>query len=341
MKLEADRFANNQWPDEEFKREIEVVKEERRCAPRTQPRALLWEALNAAVFQASPYRRPVVGWMSDLDAMTPQDARDFYRRWYVPANAVVVVAGDVDPAQVRAAGREVLRPHPGARRAGAQAAHRAASRRGVRRIEFKAPAEQAYVALAFKVPQLTSFEPGAGQRRRAGAHGAGGGARRLQRRAAGPRADAGPRPRGRQRRRRQRPVGPRAAAVHAGRRAGRRQDARAGGGGAARRGGQGRARRRERGRAQARQDAMGGRRDLQARLGDEPGARTRRLLGPGPAAGRRRAADPAPARRHGRAGARRWPRSYFGDDQLTVGILRPLPVDPNRKPRTPPPGLRH
>ena len=92
MKLEADRFANNQWSDEEFAKEIEVVKEERRLRTEDSPRALMGEALAATVFVASPYRRPVVGWMSDLDAMTAADVREFYRRWYVPGNAAVVVA---------------------------------------------------------------------------------------------------------------------------------------------------------------------------------------------------------------------------------------------------------
>ena len=95
MRLEADRFANNQWADSEFIKEIEVVKEERRLRTEDSPRAMMSEALTAAVFVASPYRRPVVGWMSDLDAMTAADVREFYQRWYVPANAAVVVAGDV------------------------------------------------------------------------------------------------------------------------------------------------------------------------------------------------------------------------------------------------------
>jgi zinc protease len=159
MKLEADRFANNRWPDDEFKRELEVVKEERRLRTEDQPRALMWETLNAAVYEASPYRRPVVGWMSDLEAMTPQDARDFYKHWYVPANATVVVAGDVDPQQVlrlaqKYYGRIPARPVP------TRKPRDEPEQAGVRRIEFKAPAEQAYVALAFKVPQLTSFDPG-------------------------------------------------------------------------------------------------------------------------------------------------------------------------------------
>jgi zinc protease len=151
MKLEADRFANNQWPDDEFKRELEVVKEERRLRTEDSPRAQLYENLNATVFQASPYRRPVVGWMNDLDAMTAQDARAFYRQWYVPANAAVVVAGDVDVAEVKRLAEKYY---------GSIATHAVPARKprvepqqsGQRRIDFKAPAEQAYVALSFKVP---------------------------------------------------------------------------------------------------------------------------------------------------------------------------------------------
>ena len=90
MALNADRFATNQWPDIEFTREIEVIKEERRQRTEESPRARLFEAFNAMVWQASPYRRPIIGWMSDIDAMTPQDVRDFHQRWYVPANAAVV-----------------------------------------------------------------------------------------------------------------------------------------------------------------------------------------------------------------------------------------------------------
>ena len=157
MKLESDRFANNQWPDDEFKREIEVVKEERRLRTEDQPRALLGEQQNAAVFTASPYHRPVVGWMSDLDAMTPDDARAFFRQWYVPANAVVVVAGDVDVAQVRAMAEKYYGRIP-ARAVPARKPRIEPAQRGIRRIELKAPAEQAYVSLAYRVPQLASID---------------------------------------------------------------------------------------------------------------------------------------------------------------------------------------
>ena len=109
MRLEADRFARNQWDDAEFAREIQVVKEERRQRTEESPQARMFEAFNATLFQTSPYRRPIIGWMSDIEAMTPDDARAFYRQWYVPANAAVVVAGDVDVDRVRATSL-VMRP---------------------------------------------------------------------------------------------------------------------------------------------------------------------------------------------------------------------------------------
>ena len=160
MRLEADRFASNRWPDAEFRKEIEVVKEERRLRTEDNPRALLYEQLMATALSASPYRRPIVGWMSDLEAMTPQDVRDFYRRWYTPSNAVVVVAGDVDPQQVRALAEKYYGSLPVQALPERKPQHEPAQK-GIRRLELKAPAEQSYVALAFKVPRLESLAPSA------------------------------------------------------------------------------------------------------------------------------------------------------------------------------------
>lgn len=155
MKLEADRFANNAWPDAEFTKEIEVVKEERRLRTDDSPRAQLYEAMSAAVFMASPYRRPIVGWMNDLDGMTAADVRDFHRRWYVPANAALVVAGDVDVAQVRQWAEKYYGAMP-ARAVPARKPRLEPAQLGIRRIDVKAPAEQPYVALSFKVPSLAA-----------------------------------------------------------------------------------------------------------------------------------------------------------------------------------------
>lgn len=157
IRLEADRFANNKWADDEFRRELEVVKEERRSRTDDNPRAQLYEQLSAVVYQTSPYRRPVVGWMSDLESMTPDDAREFFRKWYVPANAAVVVAGDVDPQKVRQLVEKYYGSIP-ARAVPPRKPREEPEQAGIRRIEFKAPADQSYVALAFKVPQMRNFE---------------------------------------------------------------------------------------------------------------------------------------------------------------------------------------
>jgi zinc protease len=157
MQLEADRFARNQWADDEFVREIEVIKEERRQRTEESPRARMFEALNAMVFQASPYRRPVVGWMSDLEAMTPQDVRDFYQRWYTPSNAAVVIAGDVDALQVHAMAERIYGRIP-ARAVPPRKPREEPVQAGPRRLDYRAAADQALVALSFKVPRWSGGE---------------------------------------------------------------------------------------------------------------------------------------------------------------------------------------
>ena len=154
MKLEADRFANTQWSDAVFAKELEVVKEERRMRTEDDPHARLDEAMEATVYLAHPYRRPTVGWMSDLDAMTAEDARTVYQRWYTPANALVVVAGDVDAAQVRTWAEQTYGSIP-QRPVPIRKPRDEPAQAGIRRLDFKAPAEQAYVTLAFKVPALS------------------------------------------------------------------------------------------------------------------------------------------------------------------------------------------
>ncbi len=153
MEMEADRFARNVWTDDEFKRELEVVKEERRQRIDDSPRSQLYEAARAVMFTASPYRRPIIGWMNDLDAMTPQDVRDFYQRWYVPAQAAVIVAGDVDVEQVRSWAEQYYGAIP-ARAVPARKPRLEPVQSGPRRVEHRARSNQPYVSLMYKVPQL-------------------------------------------------------------------------------------------------------------------------------------------------------------------------------------------
>jgi len=157
MNLEADRFANNAWPDEEFLKELEVVKEERRMRTDDAPRSKLYEQLEAVQWLASPYRRPVIGWMEDLDAMTAQDARDFYRAWYAPNNAVLVVVGDVDVQKVQT-WAQTYYGHLPRKVLPVRKPRTEPEQHGARRVTLKAPAEQAYVLLSWRVPGLTALD---------------------------------------------------------------------------------------------------------------------------------------------------------------------------------------
>ncbi|MEY2660442.1 MAG: Protease 3 precursor [Pseudomonadota bacterium] len=160
MRLEADRFARNRWSDEEFAKEIEVIKEERRLRTDDVPRAALFEQLAAVQFSASPYRRPIIGWMNDLDHLRPSEVRDFYRQWYVPANATVLVVGDVDPTQVMQWARDIYGNIPVAA-VPDRKPREEPPQQGMRRLQFKAPAEQSYLILSWKVPGLKTLQPGA------------------------------------------------------------------------------------------------------------------------------------------------------------------------------------
>jgi len=95
--LESDRFLHPVF--REFYKEREVVHEERRLSE-SQPFGRLFEQFEGAAFIAHPYGRPVVGWPSDLESFSETDAENFYKKYYVPANMIVTVVGDVKPAEV-------------------------------------------------------------------------------------------------------------------------------------------------------------------------------------------------------------------------------------------------
>jgi zinc protease len=157
MRLEADRMRHLSLDPKEFEQEIKVVMEERRLRTDDQPRAALYEQLHAVAFQAHPYHAPVIGWMSDLVAMTVQDARDWYERWYVPNNAYVVIVGDVDHKEVF----RLAETHYGplaARELPQRKPQEEPAQAGIRRLVFKAPADLPMVLMAYKTPVLRDLE---------------------------------------------------------------------------------------------------------------------------------------------------------------------------------------
>jgi zinc protease len=101
MEFEADRMTGLVLTDENVLPERDVVLEERRSRTDNDPAAQLSEATQAALFVNHPYGRPIIGWEHEIRALNREDALAFYRRFYAPNNAILVVAGDVTPEQVR------------------------------------------------------------------------------------------------------------------------------------------------------------------------------------------------------------------------------------------------
>ena len=101
LELEAERLKNLKIDDESFRRELQVVMEERRQRTDDKPTALAWEKFQAVARPGTGYAHPIIGWRDQLAQLQPQQARDWYDRFYVPGNATLVIAGDVTAEQVR------------------------------------------------------------------------------------------------------------------------------------------------------------------------------------------------------------------------------------------------
>ena len=157
FKLEADRMRNLLLTEEEFKKEIEVVKEERRLRTEDNPSALTYERFVAAAYVSSPYHQPIIGWMDDLNHLTIQDIELWYDQWYAPNNATLVVVGDVQPEQVfklakKYFGRIKSRELPAIK------PQREVPPIGERRIKVRVPAKVPILMMGYQVPVLTTAE---------------------------------------------------------------------------------------------------------------------------------------------------------------------------------------
>ena len=162
FKLEADRMANLQLTDEEFAKEIKVVMEERRWRTDDKPQSKVNEAFQGALYRAHPYSRPVIGFMNDLENMTAEDAREWYRNWYAPNNATLVVVGDVKAEEVY----KLAKQHFGKLKPKVLPVRKPQvepAQLGERRVVVKAPAKLPYLLMGYHVPPLvtpqTDWEP--------------------------------------------------------------------------------------------------------------------------------------------------------------------------------------
>jgi zinc protease len=106
MAMEADRITGLKLTDEVVRPELQVVLEEQNMRVANNPGGRLSEQMDAALYLNHPYGRPVIGWRQEIEKLDSTDAMAFYQRFYTPNNAVVVIAGDVTPDEVKAMAEE-------------------------------------------------------------------------------------------------------------------------------------------------------------------------------------------------------------------------------------------
>ncbi len=157
MRLEADRMRHLNVDPKEFAQEIKVVMEERRMRTDDNPQSRLFEQMNAVAFQAHPYRRPIIGWMNDLETMTAADAKAWYDTWYVPNNAFVVIVGDVDHKDVFALAEKYFGALDN-RALPLRKPQVEPVQEGTRRVNVKAPAELPVLIMGYKAPVLRDID---------------------------------------------------------------------------------------------------------------------------------------------------------------------------------------
>lgn len=110
MRMEADRMRNLILSEDDVKTERAVILEERSQRIDSQPEALFSEQLAAAQYLNHPYGTPTIGWRSEMEKLSRQDALDWYRLYYAPNDAILIVAGDVKPAEVKALAEKYYGP---------------------------------------------------------------------------------------------------------------------------------------------------------------------------------------------------------------------------------------
>ncbi|MFZ0073020.1 MAG: pitrilysin family protein [Xanthobacteraceae bacterium] len=182
MEFEADRMTGLVLTDANVLPELDVVLEEYNMRVANSPDARLREQVEAALFLNHPYGRPVIGWHHEIKKLNREDALAFYRRYYTPNNAVVVIAGDVTADEVKALaektyGKVARRSEIGPRRRPQEPEHTAA-----RQVTLADPRATPSLQRAYLAPSDSTAKPGEAEALEVLAHVLGGGSNsRLQR----------------------------------------------------------------------------------------------------------------------------------------------------------------
>lgn len=159
MKMEADRMVNLRLTEKDIETERNVVLEERNQRTENNPRALFREQMNAVQYYNHRYGVPVIGWKHEVEALDLDDALSFYRTYYAPNDAILVVSGDVDPQEVRALAEKYYGAIPANPDLPERIRAQEPPQRAARRLVFRDPrVAQPYVSRSYLAPER---DPGA------------------------------------------------------------------------------------------------------------------------------------------------------------------------------------
>jgi zinc protease len=155
IELEADRMVNALLGETYFEPEKKVIQEERRLRTEDNPVSALGEVTGAVAYMVHPYRRPVIGWMDDIQNLTRQDLVDYYKLYYAPNNAFIVMTGDFSTQEMLPKIKAAFGNLPG----GAEPPKVRAEeppQQGERRVTLKKEAELPFVLMYYHTPNLKS-----------------------------------------------------------------------------------------------------------------------------------------------------------------------------------------
>jgi zinc protease len=157
FELEADRMRGLLLDEEGFAKEKQVILEERKMRTEDSPEEQTLERFNAVAFASNPYRTPVIGWMHDIQNLTATDLRGWYKKWYAPNNATLVVVGDVVPEQVFQLAKKHFGKLSGSKLPVIKPQQEIASL-GKRALVVKVPAKVPTIFMGYNVPSLKTVD---------------------------------------------------------------------------------------------------------------------------------------------------------------------------------------
>jgi len=161
MEMEADRMTHLRLTSDEVATERQVIIEERRSRIDNNPAARLDEQMNAALYLSHPYGIPVIGWAHEMAKLSREDAMRFYKRYYAPNNAILVVSGDVTPEEVKRLAEETYGQVPANPEVSVRQRPQEPPQPAARRVTLKDPrAGNASFHRYYVAPSYVTAKPG-------------------------------------------------------------------------------------------------------------------------------------------------------------------------------------